>query len=164
MIASVISSAISINKWVEDTKKKEAAISNLSTTVNLVYLILSPLEVGENSHSLTPSVFASLVSLADVLNRIKDHLDLWADKSIRFSKVMGFLAPSNVLQDLRDDSELLQQHLVAVSLALHVSAFLQGKSKAIIPVKEPSPVTLMKSSEAREFWHVMMGDSVSIYL
>lgn len=163
VITSIISSAISINNWVEDTKKKEVAISHLSTTVNLVKVILSPLEVDKNYLNLTPEILASLVSLADVLSRIKDHLDLWADKSVRFSKLMGFLAPSGVLQDLRDDSELLQQHIGVVSLALNLST-LQSKNKAIVPVNVPSPVTRMKSSQAREFWHVMMGDSVSAYL
>lgn len=160
VITTILSSAISINKWVEDTKKKEVAINQLSTTVNLVYLTLSPLEVGSNSQNLTPPIIASLVSLGAVLSRIKDHLDVWADKTIKLSKLMGFLTPSSVLEDLRDDSELLQQHLLAVSFALHLSTVLQDKSKDA-PVKGPSPVDLMKSSQAREFWHAMMGDRVN---
>lgn len=160
VITTILSSAITIHKWVEDTKKKEATIDQLSTTVNLVYITLSPLEVDPKSQNLTPPIIASLVSLGAVLSRIKDHLDVWADKSIRLSKLMAFLTPSSVLEDLRDDSELLQQHLLAVSFALHVATFLQGKIKDA-PMKGPSPVDLMKSSQARAFWHAMMGDRVN---
>lgn len=164
IISTVLSIALSITKWVDDTKNKDTTIHHLSTTVNLVYLILSPLEVGDTSRKLQPPILASLLSITEVLSRIKDHLALWKDKRVRASKLLGFLVPSRVVADLRDDAQILQQHLLAISFALHVSTFLHGQSKAVMSLPEPSHLELTKSAQAREFWHVMIGEHVRTFI
>jgi len=161
IVASVLSAVLVVKKWLDDTQKKEQAITNLSTTVNLVYLILSPLEDENTSQNLQPFVIASLVSIGEVLSRIKDHLLLWKDKRIRAVKLLSFVTPGRVINDLRDDAQLLSQHLLAISFALQVSNFVQERSKHSLSLLEPSPLDMIKNAEVRTFWHEMIGPRVS---
>ena len=76
IIASILSCAVPISQWLDDSKKKDVAISNLATTVNLVYLDLSSLEADTKPQNLETPILASLFSLGEILGRIKDHFDI----------------------------------------------------------------------------------------
>ena len=106
-MTSVLSAVLTIKTWVDNTKKKDQAVTNLSTTINLVHLTLSPLEDPTVSQCLQPSVIASLLSIGEVLSRIKDHLSPWQDRRLRPGKLWGIVSPGGVINDLCDDAQLL---------------------------------------------------------
>ena len=163
---SIISSILTIKLWLDNKDKKDNAIKNLSTSVNLVYLILSPLEDPDKARVLHPSVVASLLSVGEVLSRIKDHLSIWKDKHrASVTKLLGFISPSSVVMDLHDDALLLSQHVQTISFALHVSTFLAGHDNL---AEKPEPVPdkpmllgLIKNVDVRLFWEDVIGEKVS---
>jgi hypothetical protein len=160
-VSSVLSAVLVVKKWLDAIQKKEQAIADLSTTVNLVYLTLSPLDNENTIQNLQPSVVAGLVSIGEVLSRIKDRLTLWKEKDIRANKLLSFVTPSRVTDDLRDDAQLLSHHLIAISVALQVSAFLQEQSDNRLALSEQSLWDVIKNAEVRRFWHEMVGPQVS---
>ena len=161
IVTSVLSAVLTIKTWADNTKKKGQAVTNFSATINLVHLTLSPLEDPTVSQCLQPSVIASLLSIGEVLSRIKDHLSLWQDRRLRPDKLWGIVSPGGVINDLRDDAQLLSQHLLSISLALHVSTFLEGQSRMKSPPPEPSVLDRVKNVQLRGFWRDMIGERVS---
>jgi hypothetical protein len=128
--------------------------------INLVYLTLSPLEDPDISQGLQPAVIASLLSLGEVLGKIKYHLSVWKDRRIRPNKLWALAVPSSIVGDIRDDAQLLSQHLLSISVALHVSNFMELKSKIKMPIAEPSFLDGIKNVQVRGFWRDMVGEQV----
>ena len=159
-LTAVLSITVTIKTWLDNNKKKNDSIRDLSTSVNLVYTILSPLQEEAKARHLDSSVAASLLSIGEVLSRIKDHLSLWKAKRMGVSKLLGFLNPSSVTNDLRDDARLLSQHLLAISLALHLSTFLAESAKNKEPHSKSSIWDTIKNSEVADFWRDMVGEKV----
>jgi len=163
--ASILSSVLTIKAWIDDRQRKDKAIKDLSTTINLVHLILSPLS--EKAPTLHPSIVASLLTIGEVLSRIKEHLSIWKDKraSISISKLVGFITPGSVVGDLRDDAALLAQHVQTVAFAVQVSTFLaerEREKEKEVPAA-PSLLELIKNEDVRMFWADMVGVNVSAY-
>jgi hypothetical protein len=189
---SILSSLITIKAWIDAHEKKDKAIKDLSTTINLVHLILSPLSDNQRASTLHPGIVASLLSIGEVLSRIKDHLSIWKDTTskskrsrprVSLEKVFGFISPAGVVGDLKDDGALLAQHVQIVSIAMQVSTFVAGWEKekekllptlpreTLPPPREPPPpevpkaslLELIKSGDVRSFWKYMIGQNVSPY-
>jgi hypothetical protein len=185
---SILSSLITIKAWIDAHEKKDKAIKDLSTTINLVHLILSPLSDNRRASTLHPGIVASLLGIGEVLSRIKDHLSIWRDTTskgkgsgprISLEKVFGFISPAGVVGDLKDDVALLAQYVQIVSIAMQVSTFVAGweKEKPPTPPRESLPppresppempkaslLELIKSRDVRSFWKDMIGENVSTY-
>ena len=187
---SILSSLITIKAWIDAHEKKDKVIKDLSTTINLVHLILSPLSDNQSASTLHPGIVASLLSIGEVLSRIKDHLSIWKDTTskskrsgprISLEKVFGFISPAGVVGDLKDDAALLAQHVQIVSIAMQVSTFVAGWEKekplptlpreSLPPPREPPPpevpkaslLELIKNVDVRSFWKDMIGETVSPY-
>jgi hypothetical protein len=109
--------------------EKNDCVRDLSTSLNLIQTIISPLQDEAKAKHLDSSVGAALLGIAEVLSRIKDHLSLWKDKRMSANKILGFLNPSSVIDDLRDDARLLSQHSLTTSFALQVANFLAECNK-----------------------------------
>lgn len=107
-------------------------------------------------------MLAYFLSIAKVLSRIKDHLVPWTDQRMRARKLSGSLVPSSIISDLRDDAKVLQQYLLAVSFVAY--PLLQGRSKAVMAVPEPSNLDSTRSANARESWRAMVGDHVRTFI
>ena len=161
IFGSVLSAVLLVKQWLDAIEKKEQAIADLSTTVNLAYLTLTPLDNENTIKNLQPSVVAGLVSISEVLSRIKDRLTLWKEKKSGANKLLSFVTPSKVTNDLRDHAQLLSHHLIVISVALQVSAFLQGQSDNTLALSEPSLWDMIKNAEVKRFWHEMVGPQVS---
>jgi hypothetical protein len=177
---SILSSLLTIKSWIDAHDKKDKAINDLSTTINLVHLILSPLSDSHRASTLHPSILASLLSIGEVLSRIKDHLSIWRDSSkgfkrfgmtrVSLDKVFAFISPAGVVGDLRDDAALLAQHVQTVSFAIQVSTFVAGwdsekekppkVSTSPPEVPEASLLELIKNKDVRSFWKDLVGETV----
>src|ERR1700733_5093221 len=147
---SILSSLITIKAWIDAHEKKDKAIKDLSTTINLVHLIFSPLSDNQRASTLHPGIVTSLLSIGEVLSRIKDHLSIWKDTTskskrsgprVSLEKVFGFISPAGVVGDLKDDAALLAQYVQIVSIAMQVSTFVAGweKEKPPTPPRESLP-------------------------
>jgi len=64
------------------------------------------------------------------------------------------------VDELRDDAQLLSEHLLSISVALHVSTFLEVQSKIRLPLPEPSHLDLVKNVQVRGFWRDMIGEQI----
>ncbi|KIM78351.1 hypothetical protein PILCRDRAFT_596073 [Piloderma croceum F 1598] len=182
--SSILSSLITIKAWIDARSKKDKAVKDLSTTINLVHLILSPLCDNQRVSTLHPGIVFSLLSIGEVLSRIKDHLSIWKDTTsskskrsgprISLEKVFGFISPAGVVGDLKDDAALLAQHVQIVSIAMQVSTFVAGWEKekplptlpreSLPPPREPplpkaSLLELIKNADVRSFWKDMIGET-----
>lgn len=163
VLTSVLATALSIKRWVDDTAKKDQAVRNLSATINLVCIVLSPLE-DRASIELKPTVVASLLGITEVLGRIKDHLSLWKDKRFRLNRLLDIITPRSVMDDLRDDSQLLSHHLAAVQVALQVSSFVDaGRPASAIEPQDMSVIGIIYNVQVRGFWRDMIGETVRTY-
>ena len=161
-LMAVLSLTGAIKTWLDNNKKKNDSIRDLSTSVNLIHTVLSPLQDEAKAKHLNPSVGAALLGIAEVLSRIKDHLSLWKDKRMSANKILGFLNPSSVIDDLRDDARLLSQHLLTTSFALQVANFLAECNKIEGPLSKSHARNIIKNAEVADFWRVMVGENVRL--
>ena len=51
---------------------------------------------------------------------------------------------------LHDDTQLLSQHLLSISVALHVSKYLEGQSEHQLPLSQPSILDWVKNVQVTQ--------------
>ncbi|THH13135.1 hypothetical protein EW146_g7054 [Bondarzewia mesenterica] len=170
IVSAVVSTALTIQQWIDQSKSRNTIIRELSTTVSRISTILSPLFASLPSNDSTlvlvdaaahldTTTLTCLQDMGEVLGRTQDHLSLWSDKRRgKRATLLSFLSPSTVINELRDDEKILTQRLSLLSFALQVFAFRAAQLP--LPTRPVSTLDLLRSAEVKRFWVDKIGGDV----
>ncbi|KAA1475246.1 hypothetical protein DENSPDRAFT_416105 [Dentipellis sp. KUC8613] len=169
---SVITTAIAIESWIDQHRKKEESLSELRHTVSRLAVILAPLQTdtdrtssssssqSSDAHSesstpvsvsssiwngLDPAITTCLQDMREILGRIQDDLVLWKDKRSKKVALLEFLRPSLVLGRIQDDEQRLARRSDTLSFALQVYFLRKAHEQAelrAVQARGPPPSAL----------------------
>lgn len=164
IVTSILSAVIAVQTCLSQEDKKDVAIVNLSTTVDLVFDILEPLQDERLAKTLDSNVILCLLAIGDALGRIQDHISIWKDQGIPQNGLLrrGCTSHSGILEYLRDDRQRLKQLVVVVTLALQLSCLIDERSKMSLVQNSPGTSSLesIQNPDVKNFWRTEIGGEV----
>jgi hypothetical protein len=162
IFSTVLSTSIAISQWVDNLKSKEAALLDLKSTVSSVTLVLQPLQqkAADGSLSSQPGVVACLRDIGETMDKAREHLQTWHESYSRKTgnfpqRILAFLDPVSVLDQVKDDRTSLDQKIGILSLAIQL-AWLGNNAQQAAP-STTSPLDFIFNAEARAFWTQAIG-------
>ncbi|KAJ6459417.1 hypothetical protein DFH09DRAFT_1231462 [Mycena vulgaris] len=167
ILSTVLSTSISIYRWVNDLRSKDSAILDLKGTLSTATLVLHPLREKAASGELDSQagILACIEDLGECLDRARDHLQTWQESEARKKgslsrRILAFLDPSQVLVMIEEDRVRLNQIIGILTLAIQL-AWMPGLHNAAIQSSPTSPLDFIANSEAKAFWSQMIGETGS---
>ncbi|PBK69904.1 hypothetical protein ARMSODRAFT_151673 [Armillaria solidipes] len=173
ILTTVTSTTSFLLTWIDQHQSKEKVFRDLRTTLDNVHGgVLLPLwSAGAGGSSqLEPSIVGCLRTVQEVLFRTRDHLVVWEDsRKIKSGKrLLAFLNPTVVLDELKDDKTQLVSSVQILSASIQISSFIRQPS-ALSPHVEPSRYLVSGSSnleiasnrDVKKFWAAEIGTETS---
>lgn len=164
ILATVVSTAISIYNWVDQLEATSDTIRDLHGTLSSITVVLKPLQtrVSDGSLSNDPGILVCVQDIGETLGRAREHLLLWQESEARKKgklrkRILAFLDPGSVLDELKEDRTRLDQKIGVLALAVQLSPLTSSYSIASAPESLPSPADQLTNAEVREFWRQMIG-------
>jgi len=109
----------------------------------------------------------SIRSVGDVLERIREHLIVWNVKP--YQKILSFVKPSTLIQQLRDDEMQLSRQILMLLSSFAVVGYFRGRDSSASQMvashyssSRNLPDTLGSLTDVRaiEFWKDFVGAKV----
>src|SRR5271170_2104779 len=108
-ISTVITIALKVKQWIDDTRDKEEILVDIAATVDRLSNVLSVLErTGTND----PSLDAAVNSLGALLKKTYEHLCVWKPKKLGVHKAVAFILPSTVTEVLQKDQKAISDSIL----------------------------------------------------
>jgi len=163
-----------ITTWIDELAQRDAIILEISSIVLQIRDILEPFTSGNLELDGTGELqlSQSIRSVGDILERTREHLIVWKYK--KSHKVISFLKPSTLIQQLQDDERQLGRQLLILLTSLSVVGYFRDlalKKTVQEKLQSPPQLTVTSSDEsigtsgtsnssAVEFWKDFVGAKV----
>jgi len=166
---TVLSLCKTITTWIDELRQREAVIAEIASAVSQIQSILAPFTLdtfifeGEGEMQLSQSIR----SMGDMLERIREHLIVWSVKT--YQKILSFVKPSALIQQLRDDEMQLSRQILMLLSSFAVVGYFRGRDSSPSQMvashyfsSRNLPDTLGSLTDARaiEFWKDFVGAKV----
>ena len=93
-ISTVITIALKVKRWIDDTRDTEEILLDISATVDRLSNVL------DRKHEKEPSLDAVVSSLGGLLKKTYEHLRVWKPRKLGIRKVVAFIHPVTVTEVL----------------------------------------------------------------
>ncbi|KAF8636074.1 hypothetical protein AX17_003781 [Amanita inopinata Kibby_2008] len=162
IIHTVLSTIQSVTTWIQQVRTKQEKVRHLERTMESLLMVLEPLRAspGPSSQPTAPilnrNILAQLYDLAEILNGVKEHIQLWGSntKSSKFVNILGLLNPSIALGMLGDDESRITQWINLFTLSLQIVSL-----KKQMNVEVTLNMTWMSNNgDVSQFWEKSFGD------
>ena len=161
---AVYSIAIGITNFIAEHDDKDAITGQISSIVIQIQHIIHPL-LSQNITNLP--LEQCLQGLQAILSNTHEHLKTW--KESRFHRLLAFIIPSVVTQQLRDDREQLMVQFDLLMGAMQIVDHIKGYNVITPSVKvnyeslpqKKNKKVKGKGDEVLAFWKQCIGSEVS---
>lgn len=159
---TVYNLAVGITNFIAEHDDKDAGREQISNIVVLIQNVIHPLL----SHKITNTPLEKcLEGLQSVLTKTHQHMKMW--KESRSHRLLAFINPSAVIQQLKEDREQLMDQYIMLMGAMQVIEHIKGYDPITPPTVHPSTVPKGKTkkvegqaSEVLDFWEKCIGSEV----
>ncbi|TFY61481.1 hypothetical protein EVG20_g7040 [Dentipellis fragilis] len=185
---SVISTALAIEAWIDQRRRKDASLVELWHTVSRLAVILAPLQPKPSAATSTstsavsttstwdkvddPAITTCLQDMRELLQRVQDDLVLWEEKRTRpAAALLEFLRPSAVLARIEEHDRRLARRADTLAFALQVYFLRRAyrdtgrpeteTEKEKEPLPPPSALDEVQNAEVKQFWEERVGQEMS---
>ncbi len=172
ILTTVISTTSFLLTWLDQHQSKEAVFRDLHKTLDNVYsgILLPLLSIDASGRSqLEPNIVGCLGTVQEVLFRTRDHLVVWEDgrKFKSGKRLLAFLNPAVVLDELKDDKTRLVSSVQILTAAIHISSFIRQPRALVLPVQSSrshvsgsNNLEIASNRDVKEFWAAEIGTEV----
>ncbi|TFY82147.1 hypothetical protein EWM64_g1863 [Hericium alpestre] len=115
-----------------------------------------------------PTLVTCFQDIGEILNRIKDDLQLWTAKRSKRAALLEFLRPSAILDRIQEHDRRLSRRLEVLAFAMQVHALKVAHSpKQARALQQEAEATLpelldeVQNAEVRRFWAESVGKDCS---
>ena len=154
-ISTVITIALKVKQWIDDTHEKEEILLDISATVDRLSNVLSVLE---RKHEKDSSLDAAVSSLGALLKKTYEHLCVWKPKKLGIHKVVAFIHPITVTEVLQKDQKAISDSILVVLLALSAVGYM--RSEKAEDTQRPNVLKWIRNPEVADFWGKHVGADV----
>ncbi|TFK38757.1 hypothetical protein BDQ12DRAFT_683283 [Crucibulum laeve] len=161
VITTVYTVTRAITDYLDQREEKNATTQQITGITKQIQTLLQPLLAPQNAKKVQPQLLGSIRNIGDVLTMTEEHLTLW--KESRSSRLISFFDPSSVTKQLKDDAQLLNQHLVILIAAIAITDHLRNQELAprVIDRDRHDAVGMhVDHSEVNDFWRRFIGTKI----
>ena len=157
---TVYTLAVGITNFIAEHDDKDAVTEEISSIVTQIQNITDPLSSRKTTNL---PLEQCLQNLEKVLSNTHERMRLW--KESRFHRLLAFINPSMVTQQLKDSLGQLMNQYTLLMGALLIVDHVKGYN-LITPVTPPPPAVKKKtvkgkSNDVLDFWEKCIGKEVS---
>ncbi|KDR81171.1 hypothetical protein GALMADRAFT_222682 [Galerina marginata CBS 339.88] len=162
-----------IETWIDQIAQKELLLRQISSNVAQIRNILSPFASAQYNGKGEIQLSEAIRSVGDVLQRTREHLVAWNYK--RAQKIVSFLNPSALVQQLKDDQRQISHQLIILLTSIAVVGYFRDhrSDDTTLTLVEPdlgddgSTIRDFEAKDelvhqdAKEFWQDYIGAKVT---
>ena len=166
--STVYGLAVGITQFIAEHEDKDAINQEISSITTLIQNIIQPLLSGKTTNL---PLQQCLEGLQSVLSNTHEHMKMWKERRSR--RILAFINPGAVTQQLKDDRDQLMIHYTLLMGAMQIVDHIEGYNmitpppKVVFPNRPPSQEEKKEvkgkgsHSEVLDFWEKCIGKEVS---